>query len=137
MGSTAGCRSSSSNGSSSGLATATGSDPTSAPPAAQSPASAKGWASPRTSSAPSAAGSVPSRPIRTSRALLGTLTRSASRVRRQERHFVAAREGKLGVARDLVAVERRHDVAVQRDAGGAGGSLERRGSYNHRLTPET
>src|SRR5919202_1636630 len=58
---------------------------------------------------------------------------SAARVGGQERHRVARRERRLRVARDLVAVERRDDVLVERQAGGGGRLAERRGADHGRV----
>ena len=59
--------------------------------------------------------------------------RSAPRVRGQERHGVPRRERQLGVSGDLVAVERGHHVAVERQPGRRGGRLQRRGAHGERL----
>src|SRR4051812_47585723 len=53
---------------------------------------------------------------------------SAARVGGEERDGVARRERRLGIARDLVAVERRDDVLVEGQAAGGRRLAERRGA---------
>src|SRR3954454_14546396 len=53
---------------------------------------------------------------------------SAAGVGGEERDRVAGRERRLGVARDLVAVERRDDVLVERQAARGRRLAERRGA---------
>src|SRR6185295_3688356 len=57
---------------------------------------------------------------------------SAAGVGGEERDRVAGRERRLGVARDLVAVERGDDVLVEGQAAGGGGLAERRGAEARR-----